>query len=103
VEQTAALEMLNDEHKRLFQRPTDYNVYTLSSIGRHNVVIAGLHTPGNNPAVTIVAQMRTTFPNLKFGLLVSIKGGVPVKTDNGMIRLGDMVISKPTGEHSGAI
>jgi hypothetical protein len=28
VEQTAALEMLDDEHKRLFQRPTDYNVYS---------------------------------------------------------------------------
>jgi hypothetical protein len=52
VEQTAALEMLDEEHERLPQPPTDHNVFTLSSIGGHNVVIAGLHTPGNNPAAT---------------------------------------------------
>ena len=26
-----------------------------------------------------------------------------VKTDNGMNRLGDIVVSKPVGEHSGAV
>jgi nucleoside phosphorylase len=44
-----------------------------------------------------------TFPNLRFGVLVGIGGGVPVKTDNGMIRLGDVVVSKPAGGHSGAV
>jgi nucleoside phosphorylase len=44
-----------------------------------------------------------TFPNLRFGLLVGIGGAVPVKTDNGMIRLGDVVVSKPAGGHSGAV
>jgi nucleoside phosphorylase len=78
-------------------------VYTLGSIGGHNVVIAGLYQPGNNSVATVVTQMRTTFPELKFGLLVGIGGGVPVKTDNGMVRLGDVVVSKPTGEHSGAV
>ncbi|CAH0049035.1 unnamed protein product [Clonostachys solani] len=36
-------------------------------------------------------------------LLVGIGGGVPVETDEGMVRLGHVVVSKPTGEHSGAI
>jgi nucleoside phosphorylase len=103
VEQVAALEMLDEEHEHLPQPPTDHNVYTLGSIGCHNVVIAGLYTPGNNPAAAVVTQMRTTFPNLRFGLLVGIGGGVPVKTDNGLIRLGDVVVSKPAGEHSGAV
>src|SRR5271156_5808503 len=103
VEQVAALEMLDEEHERLPQPPTDHNVYSLGSIGGHNVVIAGLHQPGNNSAATVVTQMRMTFPNLRFGLLVGIRGGVPVKTDNGMIRLGDVVVSKPAGGHSGAI
>jgi hypothetical protein len=89
VEQTAALEMLDEEHERLPNPPTDHNVYSLGSIGGHNVVIAGLYQPGNNPAATVVTQMRMTFPNLRFGLLVGIGGGVPVKTDNGMIRLGE--------------
>jgi nucleoside phosphorylase len=47
--------------------------------------------------------MRMTFPNLRFGLLVGIGSGLPVKTDNGMIRLGDVVVSKPASEHSGAV
>jgi nucleoside phosphorylase len=103
VEQIAALEMLDEEHERLPQLPTDHNVYSLGSIDSHNVVIAGLHQPGNNPAATVVTQMRMTYPNLRFGLLVGIGGGVPVKTDNGMIQLGDVVVSKPSGGHSGAV
>src|SRR5277367_3499427 len=103
VEQIAALEMLDEEHERLSQPPTDHNVYNLGSIAGHNVVIAGLYQPGNNSAAMVVTQMRMTFPNLKFGLLVGIGGGVPAKTDNGIIRLGDIVVSRPVDEHSGAI
>jgi hypothetical protein len=72
VEQVAALEMLDEEHERLPQQLADHNVYSLGSISGHNVVIAGLYQPGNNPAVTVVTQMRMTFPNLRFGLLVGI-------------------------------
>jgi nucleoside phosphorylase len=103
VEQIAALEMLDEEHDRLPQPVADHNVYNLGSIAGHNVVIAGLHQTGNAAAATVVTQMRMTFKNLRFGLLVGIGGGVPVKTDNGMIRLGDVVVSKPTGGHSGAV
>ncbi|KKZ68821.1 hypothetical protein EMCG_00985 [[Emmonsia] crescens] len=103
VEQTAALEMLDEEHDRLPQPMTDNNVYNLGCIASHNVVITGLSRAGNNIAATVVAHMRMTFPNLKFGLLVGIGGGVPVKTDNGMIRLGDVVVSQPANLHSGAV
>ncbi|KAJ5753069.1 Disease resistance protein [Penicillium odoratum] len=47
--------------------------------------------------------MRMTFPNIKYGLLVGIGGGVPTTTEHGMIRLGHVVVSEPTGVHSGAI
>ncbi|KAJ5152638.1 nucleoside phosphorylase domain-containing protein [Penicillium canariense] len=103
VEQIAAMLMLDEEHKPLPQMPADHNVYKLGSINNHNVVIAGLHQPGNCPAATVVAQMRMTFPNLRYGLLVGIGGGVPIKTDNGMIQLGHIVVSKPTSTHSGVI
>ncbi|GFF99457.1 hypothetical protein IFM61392_00840 [Aspergillus lentulus] len=103
VEQIAALEMLDEQHEPLSQPRTDYNVYTLGSIGSHNVVIAGLPQTGNNSAAAVITQARTTFPNLRFCLLVGIGGGVPTTTDNGMIRLGDVVVSKPTGEHSGVL
>ncbi|KAF3313971.1 hypothetical protein TWF173_005563 [Orbilia oligospora] len=104
VEKIAAMAMFDEEHELPGPQPSaDHNVYCLGNIQSHNVVIAGLHKAGNSSAATAVAQMMITFPNLKFGLLVGIGGGVPVKTDNGRIRLGDVVVSKPTGEHSGAV
>ncbi|KAH7248199.1 nucleoside phosphorylase domain-containing protein [Fusarium solani] len=103
VEQIAAMLMLDEEHESLPQLPADHNVYKLGSINNHNVVIAGLHQPGNCPAATVIAQMRMTFPNLRYGLLVGIGGGVPVETDDGTIRLGHVVVSKPTSIHSGAV
>ncbi|MBE3044648.1 hypothetical protein IMZ48_19225, partial [Candidatus Bathyarchaeota archaeon] len=80
----------------------DHNVYNLGAINGHNVVIASLFQ-GTNGAATVVAQMMRTFPNLRYGLLVGIGGGVPTKTDYGMVRLGDVVVSKPVGEHPGAV
>ncbi|KAF3810750.1 hypothetical protein GCG54_00006658 [Colletotrichum gloeosporioides] len=103
VEQIAALEMLDEEHPALPKSPADHNVYSLGAVNGHNIVIAGLYQPGNCSAATVVAQMRMTFPNLRFCLLVGIGGGVPVETDNGMIRLGHVVVSKPAAGHSGAL
>ncbi|XWW92746.1 hypothetical protein V2A60_000672 [Cordyceps javanica] len=103
VEEIAALEMLDEEHESLNVPPTDSNIYHLGAINSHNVVIIGLPRPGNCPAATVITQMKMTFPNLKYGLLVGIGGGVPVETDRGMIRLGHVVVSEPTGTHSGAV
>ncbi|THX71919.1 ankyrin repeat protein [Aureobasidium pullulans] len=95
--------MLNEEHPKLPQSANDHNVYALGSVQGHNVVVAGLPTTGNCSAATVVAQMRNTFPRLRFGLLVGIGGGVPTKTDAGPLRLGHIVVSKPVGQHSGAV
>ena len=103
VELIAALEMLDEEHESLPQPSSDHTVYTLGSIAGKNVVIAGLWKPGNNAAATVVTQMRMTFPNVRFGLLVGIGGGVPATTEHGRIHLGDVVVSKPTGIHSGVV
>ncbi|KGQ07153.1 Nephrocystin-3 [Beauveria bassiana D1-5] len=103
VEQIAAMEMLDEEHETLPQPRGDTNIYNLGAINNHNVVIAGFPKAGNCPAAAVITQMKMTFPNLKHGLLVGIGGGVPVKTDQGMIRLGHVVVSEPTGVHSGAV
>jgi nucleoside phosphorylase len=103
VEQIAATLMLDEEHPHLPQPQTDHNAYTLGSVNSHNVVVAGLPSAGNAPAATVVAQIASTFPKLRFGLLVGIGGGVPVKTDEGLVRLSHVVVSKPTGQHSGAV
>ncbi|KAL4755848.1 Pfs, NACHT and Ankyrin domain protein [Aspergillus foveolatus] len=106
VEQTAALLMVDEEHERLPQAAADPTVYHLGRIGHQNVVIAGLPSTGNASAATVVTHMRRSFPNLRFGILVGIGGGVPQQTDEGDeggIRLGDVVVSKPSGSHSGAV
>ncbi|PIG89904.1 ankyrin repeat domain protein [Aspergillus arachidicola] len=103
VEQTIALLMLDETHDRLPQQPADQNIYTLGSIGDHNIVIAGLHQPGNSPAATVVTQMRNTFPNIHYVLLVGIGGGVPVRTESDWVRLGDVVVCKPIGEYPGVV
>jgi nucleoside phosphorylase len=66
-------------------------------------VIASLPTTGNTSAATVITQLRNTFKHIRFGLLVGIGGGVPTQTDNGPIHLGDVVVSKPERDHSGAI
>ncbi|KAL5047498.1 nucleoside phosphorylase domain-containing protein [Aspergillus fruticulosus] len=106
VEQAAALLMMDEEHERLPQAAADPTVYNLGSIGHQNVVIAGLPSTGNASAATVITHMRRSFPNLRFGLLVGIGRGVPRQTDEGDeggIRLGDVVVSKPSGSHSGAV
>ncbi|KJK78107.1 hypothetical protein H634G_06690 [Metarhizium anisopliae BRIP 53293] len=103
VEQMAAWEMLDEEHEPLPQPARDHNVYKLGSINGHNLVIAGLHQPGNCSAATVITQLRMTFLNIEFCLLVGIGGGVPVGTDEGMIRLGHVVVAKPTRDNSGTV
>jgi len=109
------MKMLDEEHDRLPQPETDHNAYNLGSIKvhertkghgstkRHNVVIVGLPLTVNASTATVVANAKSTSRQLRFGLLVGIGGGVPTRTDEGPIRLGHVVVSKPTGQHSGAV
>jgi len=103
VEMTAAICMLDETHPDLQYPSTDPNTYCLGHIGQHNIAIACLPMGeiGNNPAVMVATQMSTTFPQIRFGLMVGIGGGVPSKRDD--IRLGDVVVSTPTGQHGGVV
>jgi nucleoside phosphorylase len=89
--------MLDKTHPQLLQFPGDNNTYMLGEISGHNTVVACLPSSvyGPNSAATIAAHMRTTFHSIQFGLMVGIGGGVPSTKDD--IRLGDVVVSKPTG------
>jgi nucleoside phosphorylase len=97
-EQTAATAMLDKRHTSLQKPAIDPNTYTLGSIGDHNVVITCLPKGkiGNNSAATVVSHMISTFPSIKFGLMVGIGGGIPPK-----VRLGDVVVSTPVSEYPG--
>jgi nucleoside phosphorylase len=103
TELTAARVMLDETHPGLPNPPADPNIYCLGCIGEHNIVIACLPKGeiDNNTATTVASRMLSTFPAIRFGLLVGIGGGVPSKEND--IRLGDVVVSTPTGQHGGVI
>ncbi len=105
-ERAAAEAMLDMKHPSpQHKQKNDDNIYTLFSIngpnGEHNVVIASLPRGryGTTSAATAATQMLSSFPALKFGLMVGIGGGVP-SNDNDT-RLGDVVVSKPEGNFGG--
>lgn len=99
-EQAAAMFMLDERHDDLPNPSGDHNAYTLGSIGKHKVVIAGLPKGryGTTSSATVATRMISTFPNIKFGLMVGIGGGIPQRT-----RLGDVVISCPSGSEPGVV
>ncbi|KAN0076626.1 hypothetical protein V8E54_006768 [Elaphomyces granulatus] len=103
LEAAAAKAILDKSHLQLSQSAADDNAYMLGEISGHNIVIACLPSGvyGTVSAATVTANMRTTFPSIRFGLMVGIGGGVPSTNDD--IRLGDVVVSKPTGVLGGVV
>ncbi|KAL2839085.1 nucleoside phosphorylase domain-containing protein [Aspergillus pseudoustus] len=103
LEMAAAIAMLDASHAPLPQPKADRNTYHLGEIGSHNVVIACLPSGiyGLTSAAVVAQQMLSTFPSIDIGLMVGIGGGVPSATVD--VRLGDVVVSKPTGLFSGVI
>jgi nucleoside phosphorylase len=102
IELAAAQLLLDETHKDLPYDPNDGTKYTLGSIGNHNVVIGCLSAGqlGIGSAATVATRMHAKFPNLRFGLMVGVGGGVPGKED---VRLGDVVVSQPSAGHGGVI
>ena len=96
----AAAAMLDETHPDLPRQPNDHNAYTLGRVGGHNVVVACLPKGeiGNNNSATVAARMTSTFPSIRFGLMVGIGGGVPKS-----VRLGDVVVSTPTDGFGGVV
>ncbi|KAI0518056.1 nucleoside phosphorylase domain-containing protein [Xylaria bambusicola] len=102
LERNAVRYMLDEEHRRLPSQPGDSNSYTLGELHGHNVVLACLPSQqGKGAAATVATNMSRSFPSIKWRLFVGIGGGVP--SDKHDIRLGDVVISMPEGEHAGVV
>ncbi|KAF3934240.1 Ankyrin-1 [Dactylellina cionopaga] len=78
-------------------------------MGSHNVVITfpGSGTYGPNAAAQTVTDMVRSFCNIRFGLMVGVGGGAPKPPDPDDtrmdIRLGDVVVSSPKGNHGGVL
>ncbi|GLB15428.1 hypothetical protein AtubIFM61612_005249 [Aspergillus tubingensis] len=101
VEMAAAEALLDERLPDLPAQPHDNNTYTFGVCHGHRVVIASLPSGvyGTNSAAVIATEVRIRFPYLRFGLMVGVGGGV---RDAG-VRLGDVVVSKPTREYGGVI
>ncbi|KAF3162229.1 hypothetical protein TWF751_010812 [Orbilia oligospora] len=102
LEMAAARAMLDEIHGDLPNPSKDLNGYVFGAIGNHYVVMACLPSGiyGTTPAALVVSQMQSSFPSIRFYMMVGIGGGIPTKTD---IRLGDVVVSVPTGQCPGVV
>lgn len=103
VELAAATQMVDEIHHPLPQHESDTNIYTLGHIGTHNVVLACLPAgqTGTNSAAKVATLIRSTYPNLRFCLMVGIGGGVP--SSGADIRLGDVVVGQPNSGRGGVV
>lgn len=103
TEMAAAIAMLDEHYPSLPQNSFDDNNYTLGRIGAHNVVIAGLPSGvmGTTSAANVANHITSSFPSVRFGLMVGVGGGAPSRKND--IRLGDVVISNPAGKYGGVI
>lgn len=103
-ELTVAIAMLDEQHERLLpESDRDDNTYVFGEIGNHNVVIAcmPMGITGNAPAALVAKDLLHSFRHLQFYLMVGIGGGAPNEQND--IRLGDVVVSAPTGQHGGVV
>ncbi|KAK2812205.1 hypothetical protein FQN50_001563 [Emmonsiellopsis sp. PD_5] len=98
-EMAAVIAMLDETHGNLPNRPGDENIYTLGSVGGHDVVIASLRPGayGNAGTARVIPQMLSSFKSIRFGLMVGIGSGVPSREND--IRLGDIVVSSATVQY----
>jgi nucleoside phosphorylase len=99
----APVEAILDEIYPNLPTSRDQNAYTLGRIGAHNIVVAAMPQTGNNSAATVATQLLNDFPSVRFGLLVGIGGGVPGQEGEDDVRLGDIVVSQPTGTFGGVV
>jgi ankyrin repeat domain-containing protein 50 len=105
LEMAAAKAMLDSIHPDLPADPrlNDTNAYILGSLKGHNVVVACLPVGvyGTTSAATVATQMLASFKSIRFSLMVGVGGGVPNTRED--IRLGDVVVSRPTAARPGII
>ncbi|KAH9237134.1 hypothetical protein K456DRAFT_1863871 [Colletotrichum gloeosporioides 23] len=101
IEALAALHMLDERHRGRFPcSDGDKHVFHGGVMCGHHVVIATI-PPGDSygtvSAATLASEVRRSFPNLRFGLLVGVAAGIPDLSISPPrdIRLGDVLVALP--------
>lgn len=94
--------MLDKEHISLPGKPGDSNMYILEELSGHNVTLTKLPgTQGKSAAAVAAKDMARSFPSTELRLVVGVGGGWPSGKND--IRLGDVVVSMPDGQHGGVV
>lgn len=99
----AAVEGMLDQIHESLPPNRNQNAYTLGRIAGHNIVVAAMPQIGNNAAATVATQLLNDFASIRFGLLVGIGGGIPGQKGEHDVRLGDVVVSQPSGTFGGVV
>jgi nucleoside phosphorylase len=101
VELSAVRYMLDGEHSS--STAPQYARYIFGELSKHNVVVATLpiNAQGKFRTAIIASELRKKFQNVSHYLLVGIGGGVPTQAAD--VRLGDVVVSVPSGTHAGVV
>ncbi len=108
TERAAAEALLDEQHDKpsdFMKLQNDTNSYSWGRIGVHNVVIASLPAgmDGSISAAAVAMDMVSSLPHVRMGLLVGIGGGIPQPEKEIDIRLGDVVVSEPSGRTGGVV
>jgi len=83
----------DDDGLSFDKTPGDPNAYVTGVIGRHNVVLAHMPGMGVASAASVASACKTSFPNIRLGLVVGIYGVVPGSGDEERV-LGDIIVSE---------
>ena len=100
----AALDRVHDNPPPDPNSDDNKNVsYVLGSLQGHNVVVAYPNpgASGKTSLADVAAQLRVSYPSVRYNLMVGIAGGVPDTKED--IRLGDVVVSKSTAGGPGVV
>ncbi|PYH44693.1 5'-methylthioadenosine/S-adenosylhomocysteine nucleosidase family protein [Aspergillus saccharolyticus JOP 1030-1] len=102
VEQAPVEAMLDETHCSL---PIRHGMgsYTLGRMSKHKLVIAILSTTGTIGATAGAVQLLNDFPSTRLIIVVGIAGGIPDLARGIDLRLGDVVVSRPTGLCPGVV
>ncbi|KAB8356616.1 hypothetical protein FH972_024194 [Carpinus fangiana] len=103
-ELAASIAALDEDHGCITPSALDDpNKYVLGKVSGHNIVMLCLPLGryGTISAANVATHLKRSFPSVRFALLVGIGAGIPSAEHD--IRLGDVVVSKPTGTAGGVI
>jgi nucleoside phosphorylase len=92
----ASRAMLDDEHGLIKEKDIQHhNVYFAGRMRDHNVVIAWL--PAGVDGLAAAAIVAKVFEHIRFGMLIGIGGGIPDVEGDADVRLGDVIVCRPSG------